>query len=176
MDATLSPESRMLRKLNASKPQSTQHASIPADPFEPLFCFLYGTLMDPKTLSEVLRMLDPLPAMRRARLTGYGVKLWGSYPALIHNPVQVVDGKVFEIMSKKQLDLLASYETDRYRVHHCAIDILNDDSTVKSTIQGFTFLWNDQQDDLRDGKFDLKQWKREKELQDMDDDCMQVWY
>lgn len=125
--------------------------------------------MDPETLSQVLRTSDSLPIMSRARVIGYGIKLWGPYPALIDGkPLQPVDGMVFEILSKTQLDRLLSYETDKYQLQPCLIDILNHDNSVESTVDGVTFMWNGQQDELQEGKFDLKQRKKEKRPRDLD--------
>lgn len=125
--------------------------------------------MDPETLSQVLRTSDSLPIMSRARVIGYDIKLWGPYPALIDGkPLQPVDGMVFEILSKTQLDRLLSYETEKYQLQPCLIDILNHDNSVESTVDGVTFMWNGEQDELQEGKFDLKQWKKEKRLRDLD--------
>ncbi|KAJ6093035.1 hypothetical protein N7486_008324 [Penicillium sp. IBT 16267x] len=182
MRKTPPPPSLMVRKfLNHSAsghdstqsmstpPTSSQEGSTPADPFERQYCFFYGTLMDPETLSQVLRTSDSLPIMSRARVIGYDVKLWGPYPALIDGkPLRPVDGMVFEILSKTQLDRLMSYETDNYQLQSCLIDILNHDNSVISTVDGVTFIWNGQQDELQEGKFDLKQWKKEKRLRDLD--------
>ncbi|KAJ5263716.1 hypothetical protein N7478_011321 [Penicillium angulare] len=182
MRKTPPPPSLMVRKfLNCSasghestqsmttSPSPSQEDSAPADSFERQYCFFYGTLMDPETLSQVLRTPGSLPIMSRARVIGYDVKLWGPYPVLIDGkPLQTVDGMVFEILSKTQLDRLVSYETDNYQLQPCLIDILNRHNSVISTVNGVTFMWNGQQDELQGGKFDLKQWKKEKRLRELD--------
>ncbi|KAJ5698419.1 hypothetical protein N7462_000424 [Penicillium macrosclerotiorum] len=182
MRKTLPPPSLMVRKFmnhSASGHESTQsmtaplnpsqEGSAPADPFERQYCFFYGTLMDPETLSQVLRTSDSLPIMSRARVIGYDIKLWVPYPDLIDGkPLQLVDDMVFEILSKTQLDRLVSYETDKYQFQPCLIDILNHDNSVISTVDGVTFMWNGQQGELQEGKFDLKQWKKEKRLRNLD--------
>lgn len=182
MRKTPLPPSLMVRKFlnyNASGHESTQsmtasptpsqEGSTLANPFERQYCFIYGTLMGPETLSQVLSTSDSLPIMSRARVIGYDVKLWGPYPALVDSkPLRLVDGMVFEIFSKKQLDRLVSYETDNYQLQPCLIDILNHDNSVRSTVDGVTFMWNGQQDELQEGNFDLKQWKKEKGLRELD--------
>jgi gamma-glutamylcyclotransferase (GGCT)/AIG2-like uncharacterized protein YtfP len=156
------------QSLTAS-PNFSQEGSAPAASFESQYCFVYGTLMDPKTLSQVLRTSDRLPIISRARVIGYEIKLWGPYPALIDSkPLRPVDGMVFEIMSKTQLDRLVSYETDNYQLQPCLIDILNQDDSVKCTVDGVTFMWNGQEEELQEGKFDLKQWKKEQSLRILD--------
>ena len=74
--------------------------SWPQDPIRDKYCFFYGTLMDPDILSKVLRSSKPLPIMRPARITGYEIKLWGPYPALIDDkPLHPVDGMVCGLLS-----------------------------------------------------------------------------
>lgn len=48
------------------------------------------------------------------------------------------------------------------------IDILNQQNKVERTVDGVTFMWNGQQNELQEGKFDLKQWKKEKRLRELD--------
>ncbi|KAJ5840531.1 uncharacterized protein N7525_005719 [Penicillium rubens] len=74
--------------------------SWPQDPIRDKYCFFYGTLMDPDILSKVLRSSKPLPIMRPARITGYEIKLWGPYPALVDDkPLHPVDGMVCGLLS-----------------------------------------------------------------------------
>jgi hypothetical protein len=99
--------------------------------------------------------------MRRARVRGYQIKLWGPYPALVDGEVnQPVNGIMCEILSQTHMDRLVAYETDKYRLEYCFIDILNDDDSVKKTINGVSFMWNGEEDELQPGTFDLKEWKR----------------
>ncbi|CAI7570381.1 unnamed protein product [Penicillium discolor] len=118
---------------------------------------------------DVLKSSERPPVMRRARVIGYEIKLWGPYPALLDGePFHLVDGMTYEILSQTQLDQLAAYETDKYQPRPCLINLLNDDDSVEKTIEGFAFMWDGQQDELREGTFDLKQWKKEKQLADLD--------
>lgn len=96
---------------------STQEVPFPMELFERQYCFFYGTLMDPETLAQVLRISDSPPIMRRAKVIGYDIKLWGPYPALVDGrPLRPVNGMAFEILSKTQLDRLVSYETEKYKL------------------------------------------------------------
>ncbi|KAJ5208950.1 hypothetical protein N7449_003329 [Penicillium cf. viridicatum] len=141
----------------------------PRDPSQREYCFFYGTLMDPHTLCQVLKSSERPRIMRRARVTGFEIKLWGPYPALLDGePFRSVDGMAYEILSKTELDRLAAYETDKYQLTPCSIDLLNDDDSVEKTIEGVAFMGDGQQDELREGTFDLKQWKKEKQLGDLD--------
>ncbi|KAJ5772551.1 hypothetical protein N7520_003080 [Penicillium odoratum] len=145
MCRTLSPPSPMMRKFlnhSASGHDSTQSMSTPpTSSFERQYCFFYGALMEPETLSQVSRKSDSLPVMSRARVIGSDVKLWGPYPALIDGePLRPVEGMAFKILSKTQPDRLVSYETDNYQLQPCLIDILNHNDSVRSTVDGVTFI------------------------------------
>ena len=140
----------------------------PEDPFQDQYCFFYGTLQDPDTLRQVLGWPRSPPILRRARVFGYEIQLWGPYPALVDKPCHSVNGMVSEPLSTIQLDRLAAYETDRYRRQSCSIEILNDDDEVVKTIEGVCFVWNGPLDKLRAGKFDLKEWRKDKLLQMLD--------
>lgn len=106
--------------------------------------------------------------MRHARVVGYETRLWGPYPALVNGKSLVpVYGMVCRNRSRIHFDRLIKYETDQYQLRPCHIELLDDNHHVKKTVGGVTFIWNGEQDELREGKFDLKQWKREKMLRDL---------
>lgn len=72
--------------------------------------------------------------MRRAMVRGYQIKLWGTYPALVDGePNQPVYGMMCEILSQAHMARLAAYETDKYSLENCFIDILNDDNSIEKT-------------------------------------------
>lgn len=149
-----------------SPASDNNHEEIrPEDSAEDKYCFFYGSLMDPDMLSKVLKSSKPLPTMRPARVTGYKIKLWGPYPALLDQPMNPVDGMMCGPLSTRQLRRLAVYETDHYCLRACSIDVLNDDGTLNQTIEGVSFMWDGREDELRDGTFSLKQWKKDRQLQ-----------
>lgn len=113
----------------------------PRDPFQRKYCFFYGTLMDPRTLCQVLKSPERPRIMRRARVIGFEIKLWGPYPALLSGePLRSVDGMVYEILSQTELDRLAAYETDKYQLRPCFLEFLNDDDSVEMTMEGVAFM------------------------------------
>lgn len=66
--------------------------------------------MNPKTLSRVLNLPNRDPIMRRARVRGYQIKLWGPYLTLVDGePNQPVNGMMCKILSQARMDLLAAY-------------------------------------------------------------------
>ncbi|KAJ5787245.1 hypothetical protein N7457_002235 [Penicillium paradoxum] len=134
---------------NQTAPDSSAEDGWHREPFQRGYCFFYGTLMNPHTLSQVLKLSTPPPVMRRARVIGFEIRLWGPYPALVDGkPLHQVDGMACELLSPTQLDRLAAYETDKYSLMTCLIDLLNDDGSTARTIEGVAFMWNGQQDEL----------------------------
>jgi gamma-glutamylcyclotransferase (GGCT)/AIG2-like uncharacterized protein YtfP len=124
--------------------------------------FLYGTLMDPATLSKVLDLRKPL-ALLPARLIGYHYKLWGPYPALLRGPPSsIVEGVMFKIQSIEQVEQLERYETAYYRLGVCNIKLADG-----STVRGRTFLWRGDREELREGVFDLKDYQMEQLEKDL---------
>ncbi|KAJ6190654.1 hypothetical protein N7519_000675 [Penicillium mononematosum] len=53
-----------------------------------------------------LEIVKATPVMRRARVTGFEIKLWGPYPALLGKPLHSVECVACEIVSQTQLDRL----------------------------------------------------------------------
>lgn len=171
----LPPPSLMVRKfLNydaaAHAAKDAEDAALASAPFERGYCSFYGSLMDPETLSRVLNLATPDSLkMRRARVLGYQIKLWGPYPALVDGePNQSVYGVMCEISSEAHMDRLAAYETDKYSLEYCFIELLNDENgSVEKTVSGVSFMWDGEEGELRPGTFDLREWKKEKGLRSL---------
>lgn len=120
--------------------------------------FFYGSLMDPSVLRRVLNLAER-PRLRPASIVGYHVKIWGPYPALTLTDEAtrtVVRGLAFEIKGSKKKDRLAAYETSNYREHKCLVCV--DGSEEK--VFGTTFVWAGDDDLLKDGSFDLRDWQQ----------------
>ncbi|KAM0197910.1 hypothetical protein ACHAPI_004642 [Fusarium lateritium] len=69
------------------------------DLFEPPIgpYFVYGTLMDPTMLADVLGA-EEKPELRPAKVQGYSCKLWGQYPAMQEGPQGAeVNGAVYYV-------------------------------------------------------------------------------
>lgn len=159
----LEPPSLMTRKFfqaeqsNYSSPPSRVHASSKE------FHFFYGTLMDAQTLAKVLK-LDSLPRLVPAKISGYHCKLWGEYPALVGGePDEPVHGMAYEVQSPGESELLQAYETDRYLRIGCIVEFEDGSEAI-----GNTFKWCGDKTELREGKFNLKDWKIDKLEQDID--------
>ena len=79
--------------------------------------FVYGTLLDPRTLAE--RSGDPVLAarMQPAMLAGWRRVLGtdGRYPTLVRDPAGRVDGAVL-VVSAAALRRLQAYEGPRYQL------------------------------------------------------------
>lgn len=74
---------RTTQSFSTVKPQKSQKPAHPTNtPFQEKLYFLYGTLMDPSTLASVLKQPGRLE-LYPAYITGYPIKLWGEYPAIV---------------------------------------------------------------------------------------------
>ena len=110
--------------------------------------------MDPARLTDVLHLKER-PTLQPATIIGYHCKLWGPYPALLNGPCGAkVEGVVFEVQSEEQVKLLQDYETKRYRKDFCQIQLRDG-----SIVQGMTFVWRSDVEELREGVFDLKDFQ-----------------
>ncbi|KAH7153919.1 hypothetical protein DER46DRAFT_389932 [Fusarium sp. MPI-SDFR-AT-0072] len=129
-----------------------------ADLFEPPTgpYFVYGTLIDPKMLADVLRLKDQ-PALRSAKIIGYSRKLWGQYPAMQDGPQDAqVSGAVYYVQSVAHAKRLAEYETNSYRAKPCFIQYTDGREPAEDFGHVFMYVGNPQ--DLQEGKFDLGKW------------------
>ncbi|RFU24009.1 hypothetical protein B7463_g12329, partial [Scytalidium lignicola] len=118
------------------------------------FYFFYGSLMDPETLRRVLK-LQELPRLFPSKILGYHCMLWGEYPALIDGMLnEPVYGMAFEVQSPEDVTRLENYETKKYENTGCIIQF--EDGTK---VAGRTFVWAGDQAELKEGRFDLKDWK-----------------
>lgn len=122
--------------------------------FSKEYYFFYGTLMDPKTLRKVLNLAEQRQLLP-SKVLGYRCMLWGEYPALVQGSLnEPVHGMACEVQSSEEVKLLKSYETENYENFGCIIQFEDGTEAV-----GRTFVWAGDRGDLREGWFDLKDWK-----------------
>ncbi|KAJ4256815.1 hypothetical protein NW762_008911 [Fusarium torreyae] len=118
--------------------------------------FVYGTLMDPIMLADVLG-LESQPKLRPAKIEGYSRKLWGQYPAMQDGPLGAqVSGSVYCVRSVAHAKRLAEYETDSYEAKPCLIQYTDGKEPVEDFGHVFMFVGNPR--DIQDGEFDLEKW------------------
>ena len=151
--------SPMVRKFLAAQDDS-DYADLACEPepWKPVYYFFYGSLMDERKLTQILR-LDSPPVLRPASIVGYSIKMWGPYPALIDGPPgNVVNGMAYEVQKEGHENRLAYYETDAYKCASCFIK----PGTGGDQIFGKTFVWADDSNDgdLSPGSFDFETWKK----------------
>ncbi|OTA94659.1 hypothetical protein M434DRAFT_394460 [Hypoxylon sp. CO27-5] len=106
----------------------------PAQNEYPVWYFFYGTLADPMVLK---RLLGHQPSYQPATVTGGVLKTWGGkYKALVDAIDQKaeVQGHAFLVQDQEQEHSLQLYETDKYEVVRCEIQI-----DGKEKVKGLTF-------------------------------------
>ncbi|KAJ6076651.1 hypothetical protein N7499_008632 [Penicillium canescens] len=131
-------------------PQYVDLFDAPTGPY-----FFYGTLTDPSMVREILG-LEIEPELRPARLSGYKCMLRGQYPALLDALDSVVEGAVYHVRTVEHGERLAAYETKYYQAGACRIRYT--DGKEPADDVGYTFKFKGDQNDLRDGTFDLRVW------------------
>jgi hypothetical protein len=123
--------------------------------------------MDASTLAKILQVAEA-PWLRPARMIGYQMRLWGPYPALIDGPTgHAVEGVACEILTQKHVDRLIAYETEKYFIYPCEIELLDVGIGRKEIVEGNYFKWNGKLDELQEGEFSLKKYLRQKKLEAM---------
>ncbi|TRX90956.1 hypothetical protein FHL15_008161 [Xylaria flabelliformis] len=103
----------------------------PAQSQYPVWYFFYGTLADPTVLG---RLLGVEPSYEDASVRGGILKTWGGkYKVLIDAPGGIVHGAAFLVQDQDQEDTLRCYETEKYEVVRCEIDMRD------KKVKGLTF-------------------------------------
>lgn len=125
--------------------------------------FVYGSLMDPSTLQSVLQTIFP-PTLRPATLTGYHIKMWGSYPALLpSSPSSSVNGMVFESSAfehaKQIQQRLEEYEGPNYKLEECIVEVQGRGDEGVRRVRARVFGWIGGEEELKEGVFDLKDYQ-----------------
>ena len=77
----------------------------------PVPYFFYGTPSDPKFLAKELELAEH-PDMPKASITGWRLKMWGEYKALVDREAtehdMLVEGKAYWVQNEEQLRKLAA--------------------------------------------------------------------
>jgi len=128
--------------------------------------FVYGSLMDPSTLQSILHTTFP-PTLDPANLTGYHIKMWGSYPALLpSSPSSSVNGMVFEISAfehaKQIQQRLEEYEGPNYKLRECTVEVRGRGDEEVRRVRARVFEWIGGEEELKEGVFDLKDYQMKK--------------
>lgn len=155
--------SLMARKFLQAEQSNYSPPRQPIHAFRKKFHFFYGTLKDAQTLAKVLNLHD-LPVLVPAKIIGYRCKLWGEYPALVDGEMgEPVYGMAYEVQSPQEKERLEDYETDHYLRVGCIIEFEDG-----SQVTGSTFQWHGEDEELKEGDFDLKDWKMDRLEREMD--------
>jgi gamma-glutamylcyclotransferase (GGCT)/AIG2-like uncharacterized protein YtfP len=124
----------------------------------PGYVFFYGTLMDPKVLQAVLDIAE-LPVMEQGYITGFSVKMWGIYPALVSSSdagARVL-GTFWKVDNGRHMMKLSRYETAAYRT--TPVTIFQEDGNRIENGRVFCWSGDSESRDLEDGSFDLTRYK-----------------
>lgn len=152
----VSRPSPMQQKLSAIPKSKLQppHAHFP---FQPCYMFFYGSLMDAEVLQAILGLKN-WPAITKAKIAGFKIKMWGIYPALITCDGAEVCGTAYWVEHLLYFRRLLAYETFAYTWCACTIEF--EDGRTPS--EGRTFCWAGDADsnELTDGAFELQRYQK----------------
>ncbi|KAF2749893.1 hypothetical protein M011DRAFT_465552 [Sporormia fimetaria CBS 119925] len=131
-------------------------ADVTAETFKPINMFFYGSLSDPEVLQAVLN-LSERPTLKPATISGFRIKLWGIYPALVPCQSGSVTGSLWTVTSGAHFGRLVAYETAAYKVNKC--QGVSEGAPLKNC---FTFCWagHPESTELEEGIWDLKHYQR----------------
>ena len=117
--------------------------------------------MDPQVLQTLLR-LPAKPLLLAGSISGFTLKLWGIYPALLQVSFLVecespISGVLFLVETPEQWERLKEYETNAYTWCDCDIKLESGKS-----VGGRTFIWRGDPNskEIEDGDFDFERWKK----------------
>lgn len=128
-----------IEKIAATALKRPAEERLLVQPYKQVYYFFYGTLTQPRTLSQVLD-LEEQPALRPSRITGYALANWGQYRALVGGePGQEVAGHAYLVQSAEDEHKLARYETDAYEAASCEIRFTDGRDTAVE--HGMTFRY-----------------------------------
>ncbi|CAD6586703.1 MAG: hypothetical protein ASARMPREDX12_003763 [Alectoria sarmentosa] len=159
--------SSMVQKFKCAPPNwltsgYTLDDRIPPEPceFRKVCYFFYGTLQNPRTLSNILEKTVEPSSLRPALIIGYSCELWGTYKVLVDGPMgAIVEGAAYEVQSEEDETRLAAYETNAYETASCLINLKTEKGgSTPQTISGKTFRYAGDPKALREKRFDRKLW------------------
>ena len=137
----LSPDSPFpMLGADPTMPQNRPDPAIVAAPCHPLqeeypvWYFFYGTLADKELLTGLLRLsAEETPVLKSARVTGGCIRTWGGKYRAMVDGTDKIDGSAYLVQKKEHEDALRDYETDKYEVVRCRIEM------EREAVQGCTF-------------------------------------
>jgi len=139
-------------------PHFSDEITIAEPAWAPTYIFFYGSLMDSTTLCNILGVSTD-PIMHPAKLSGYHMKMWGPYPAIIKSSAaHEIDGMLFRLDKQSQFDKLAEYETEAYTWAQVDVDVEVGDGRTQA-VSARVFVWAGSLKQLRDGRFDLEKFQ-----------------
>lgn len=96
-------------------------------------------------------------------ITSYKMKMWGSYPTLVprveNDTAEPFPGFAYKVQTRAHVNQLTYYETENYVAKAIDITLLVYMGEEASIIRGQAFIWNGYPEELKGGKFDIKDYQ-----------------
>ncbi|ORY67473.1 uncharacterized protein BCR38DRAFT_337534 [Pseudomassariella vexata] len=123
----------------------------------PRYFFFYGSLMDPEVYQTVTNSADP-PVMQKGWITGFRMKMWGIYPALVPEAGSKITGTFCMVNSHDHFMDLQEYETGNYTPFECTIFTEGADQLDDSPTEGWA--GSPASKELEGGVFDFERYQK----------------
>jgi hypothetical protein len=106
--------------------------------------------------------LPEAPVLERGTITGFSVKMWGVYPALVRSSTGSstgsVSGMVWELTSEVQFWRLRNYETSAYR--WCLFTVVLESGKTLPDCSTFYWAGDPNSSELEQGGFDFERYQK----------------
>jgi gamma-glutamylcyclotransferase (GGCT)/AIG2-like uncharacterized protein YtfP len=119
--------------------------------------FFYGSLIDSEVIKAILN-LPGLPATKLATISGFQIKMWGIYPAMVPSTSGSVTGVIWKVDSEEHFERLAAYETSVYDWIEC--DVTLEGGTMLPGCRTFCWAGRPDSNELQEGHFDLQRYQK----------------
>ncbi|KAK6516536.1 hypothetical protein TWF506_006443 [Arthrobotrys conoides] len=127
--------------------------------FQPTLLFFYRTLRIPSVLKRILNLPED-PILTPAEITGYKIKLWGPYPALVKCEDSAaaedscsIAGSAYNVTTQAHLQRLNTYEGANYTLQTIVLHEISPETGEKVAKEGNIYVWNGLPHLLKDGVF-----------------------
>ncbi|KAI1191105.1 hypothetical protein F5B17DRAFT_453984 [Nemania serpens] len=143
--------------------------------FEPFYFFFYGSLQVRSVLEAVCDINDTEDhddenaiVRTNASISGWKIKMWGPYPALIPAIADAdadgeegrVSGMAWLCEKHEHVVRLCAYETNAYRIAYCDVEVPSADGNGVEVLKNArTFVSVLPADELGTGEFDVENYR-----------------
>jgi hypothetical protein len=121
------------------RPNHANFTPLPSEDQYPVWYFFYGNLAKPTELQQRLNLVE-LPSYTPASIQGGKIKSWrGQFKALVEadDAERYESGSAYLVRSREEEEILQFYETEKYEVVRCIINMEGGSRNVNGLVFRF---------------------------------------